>query len=120
MGEGTKEGRVGKKRKQRTFKGQELKNTKVSRKKKSRKGDNARKSGPRLPSTLRKELDKKDADTRSSDDEFISEEKVDVYEYEEDVPEEEKGSNRRFDPVEDVEYELPDDFEVEFKLIVRT
>ncbi|OAY80691.1 U3 small nucleolar RNA-associated protein 14 [Ananas comosus] len=37
----------------------------------------------------------------------------DVYEYDEPVPEEEARKNRRFDEVENYEYELPEDFEDE-------
>ncbi|KAK9945694.1 hypothetical protein M0R45_011193 [Rubus argutus] len=37
----------------------------------------------------------------------------DLYEYEEGVPEEESKKNRRFDPVDNLDYELPEDFEDE-------
>ncbi|KAE8657654.1 ABC transporter B family member 5 [Hibiscus syriacus] len=35
----------------------------------------------------------------------------DVYEYEDEVPQEESRKNRRFDPVDNYEYEIPEDFE---------
>ncbi|CAA6669107.1 unnamed protein product [Spirodela intermedia] len=103
----------GKKRKQRRPQGLGVENEKKDSRKKMRKDERRRKTGLRLPSALRKELSKVGGDSRNSDDESDVERKGDVYEYEEGIPEEEKGSNRRFDPVEDVEYELPDDFEDE-------
>lgn len=110
-------GTGGKKRKQRRPKGLGVEDEKKVSRKKVRKDERRRKTGPRLPSALRKELGGVGGDPRNSDDESDVERKGDVYEYEEGVPEEEKGSNRRFDPVEDVEYELPEDFEVGFLLV---
>uniref|UniRef100_A0A1D1YGT4 Uncharacterized protein C57A7.06 n=1 Tax=Anthurium amnicola TaxID=1678845 RepID=A0A1D1YGT4_9ARAE len=74
-----------------------------------------RKTGPRLPSALLKELDLAKARARDSDDGSGSdvEERGDVYEYEEGIPQEDSGRNRRFDPVDNLEYELPDNFEDE-------
>ena len=74
--------------------------------------------GPRLPSALRTELDHLNPRISSdSDDEIDFDVGNDVYEYEEDVPEEESRKNRRFDPVQNYEYELPEDFEVRFLLV---
>lgn len=73
------------------------------------------KTGPRLPSLLRKEVESLNANPDFSDDEEVSSDGVkEVYEYEEGVPEEESKRNRRFDPVENYEYELPEEFEVAF------
>ena len=41
----------------------------------------------------------------------------DVYEYEETIPEEESMKNRRFDHVENFEYELPKEFKVNLQII---
>ncbi|KAJ4968744.1 hypothetical protein NE237_015445 [Protea cynaroides] len=68
-----------------------------------------RKTGPRLPSALKHELDSRNSNQRTSDEEVDN----DVYEYEESMPEEESKKNRRFDPVDKLEYELPDEFEDE-------
>ncbi|KAF5731438.1 putative U3 small nucleolar RNA-associated protein [Tripterygium wilfordii] len=70
--------------------------------------------GPRLPTGLRRELDRVNhTNSDGEDDEIVSDEEKDVYEYEEGVPEEESRKNRRFDPVENYEYELPEKFEDE-------
>ncbi|KAK4796520.1 hypothetical protein SAY86_028846 [Trapa natans] len=81
-------------------------------------------SGPRLPNTMKKVLDR--LNTRSPVDSDGEENEVkidteensesvgnDIYEYEEEVAQEELGKNRRFDSVENLNYELPDDFEDE-------
>ncbi|KAJ4849284.1 hypothetical protein Tsubulata_021557 [Turnera subulata] len=80
----------------------------------------SRKTGPRLPNALRKELDRfnpKNDDRLDSegeeDEEIKSDDGNDLYEYEEGVAEEESRKNRRFDPVENYEYELPEDFKDE-------
>ncbi|XP_024026216.1 uncharacterized protein C57A7.06 [Morus notabilis] len=88
--------------------------------------DNKRKRrGPRLPSKFRKELDRlnpsgagrspsgSDAEERIDSDEGEVYAGNDVYEYEEGVTEEESKKNRRFDQVENLEYEMPEDFEDE-------
>lgn len=82
--------------------------------------------GPRLPNALRKELDvvEPTVDGQYSDgdeDGTDFEDRVvnDVYEYEEGIPEEESKKNRRFDTVENYEYELPEDFEVCPDIVVR-
>lgn len=86
------------------------KKTKTKRDERTKK----KKTGPRLPSSLRKELDIVNPTTSTySDEEIDSDEGNDIYEYEEGVPEEEVRKNKRFDPVENFEYELPDDFKDE-------
>lgn len=86
--------------------------------KKNKKDQETRKrTGPRLPSSLRKELDRLNAPLNSDDDEIDSDQGNDVYEYEEELPEEETRKNRRFDPVQNYEYELPEEFEVCFMFI---
>lgn len=74
--------------------------------------DEKRRTGPRLPQSLRKELDRINPNDQScsEEDEGIN---GDVYEYEERVPEEESKKNRRFDSVENYEYKLPEDFKDE-------
>ncbi|XP_022757960.1 uncharacterized protein C57A7.06 isoform X2 [Durio zibethinus] len=73
-----------------------------------------KRTGPHLPSALRTELDRlNNRISSNSDDEIDSDVGNDVYEYEEEVPQEESRKNRRFDPVENYEYELPEDFEDE-------
>ncbi|KAI3925416.1 hypothetical protein MKW98_015764, partial [Papaver atlanticum] len=79
-------------------------------------------SGPRLPNQLRKQiefLNQNNEPTHSDEDdeEIDSDEEVgglhindDLYEYEEVIPEEESKKNRRFDPVDNLEYELPDEY----------
>nr|XP_004246740.1 U3 small nucleolar RNA-associated protein 14 homolog A [Solanum lycopersicum] len=72
-----------------------------------------KRSGPRLPNAMLKELQlpKRYAD---SDEEIGSDDALnDLYEYEEGVAEEESRKNRRFDPVENYQYELPEEFEDE-------
>ncbi|KAB2605127.1 hypothetical protein D8674_004844 [Pyrus ussuriensis x Pyrus communis] len=83
--------------------------------KKQKKGADAReRKGPRLPNVLRKEVERlnpiEDEDIDSDEAEVYGR---DFYEYEEELPEEEKRKNRRFDPVENLEYQLPDEFEDE-------
>ncbi|GAB2278133.1 hypothetical protein Dimus_012830 [Dionaea muscipula] len=86
-----------------------------------RKGDKTKKrTGPRLPTALRRQLDNAESGRSDfhSDEEFVDfdggwEGRGEVYEYEEGVAEEESKKNRRFDPVENYEYELPEDFEDE-------
>lgn len=88
--------------------------------KKKKKDDNKRKkSGPRLPSQLQKEIDflnPNPTNTEDATDSDDSERVIDCnnlyYEYDEPIPQEESKKNRRFDPVDNLEYELPDQFEV--------
>ena len=75
------------------------------------KGKNARK-GPRLPTAIRQEVERLNPRQDFDDEDIESDEGNDVYEYEEGVPEEESKKNRRFDRVENYEYELPENFEV--------
>ncbi|KAI3829578.1 hypothetical protein L1987_03704 [Smallanthus sonchifolius] len=70
------------------------------------------KKGPHLPNALKKELESLNPSDRS-DEEIQSEDDMDVYEYEEKIPDEELKKNRRYDPVENFEYQLPKDFEDE-------
>ncbi|KAI3526852.1 hypothetical protein L1887_06118 [Cichorium endivia] len=81
---------------------------------KRRKGGNEKKwkKGPHLPNALQKELSSLNP-TYGSDEEIQSDDDIDVYEYEEKIPEEESKKNRRYDPVDNFEYELPKDFEDE-------
>ncbi|KAJ7972975.1 U3 small nucleolar RNA-associated protein 14 [Quillaja saponaria] len=85
-----------------------------------------KKSGPRLPNSLRKELESlKPSRPLNSDEEIVSDDAGDegefygrdVYEYEEEQAEEESHKNRRYDPVQvnKSEYELPDDLSDGFK-----
>lgn len=73
--------------------------------------------GPRLPNAFQKELHRRYPKGGPSDDEeeigfkFNHDVGADVYEYEEAIPEEESRKNKRFDPVENYQYELPEDFE---------
>lgn len=68
--------------------------------------------GPRLTNVLRKELgmleDKSSSDSGTEGEEGVR----DLYELDEEVAQEELGKNRRFDEVENYEYELPEDFKV--------
>ncbi|KAI5667661.1 hypothetical protein M9H77_17514 [Catharanthus roseus] len=91
-------------RKERVFK--KNKGSNVS--KKSKKEDRRRR-GPGLPNILRKEIDNLHtvAEVSGSEDE----ESNDFYEYEETFAEEEKQKNRRFDSVENYEYQIPDEIE---------
>jgi U3 small nucleolar RNA-associated protein 14 len=90
-----------------------------NKKKKNMDGRESRKrTGPHLPNSLRKEIELMNkAKPRNSDDddeeEIDSDDANDVYEYEEAIPEEESGKNRRYDPVENFEYELPEQFQDE-------
>ncbi|GER37853.1 U3 ribonucleoprotein family protein [Striga asiatica] len=103
------------------FRNKKRKSFSSSKKKKNRKEEaNGKrpKRGPRLPNALQKELsllsragegEPSDGDEEigSDDDAIVG----DVYEYEEGVPEEESMKNRRFDRVENYQFELPKDFE---------
>lgn len=87
--------------------------------KKGKKSDGRKRSGPRLPNLLRKELGRLNPNFPSNsegDEEIDSDEGElytgDVYEYQEGVPQEESRKNRRFDPVENFEYELPENYKV--------
>ncbi|XWS09588.1 hypothetical protein CRYUN_Cryun39dG0002700 [Craigia yunnanensis] len=112
-----------KKRKERAGGGEAITNKKFKKNwnskgltKKSKNKTNTRKekTGPHLPSALRTAIDRLNPIISSnSDDEIDLDMGNDVYEYEEEVPQEESRKNRRFDPIENYEYELPEDFEDE-------
>ena len=87
-------------------------NNRHTGKKKSKKtSDNQRKkTGPRLPSSLKKEIQHLNP-TPVDVDEIDS----DVYEYEEEQPEEESRKNKRYDPVSvNDNNDLSSDFEVSY------
>lgn len=79
---------------------------------KRRKGGKEKKwkKGPHLPNALQKELDSLNP---TNDQQIHSDDDIDVYEYEEKIPDEESKKNRRYDPVDNFEYQLPKDFEDE-------
>lgn len=86
-----------------------------------RKEERDKRRGPRLPSSLRRELHLQnpcDDENREDDEEENGERgrpafSSDMYEYEENQAPEESHKNRRFDDVDRLEYELPSDFEDE-------
>ena len=89
----------------------------LTKKSKNKTNTRKEKTGPHLPSALRTVIDRLNPRISSnSNDEIDSDVGNNVYEYEEEVPQEESRKNRRFDPVENYEYELPEDFEVRFSL----
>ncbi|CAI9771972.1 unnamed protein product [Fraxinus pennsylvanica] len=102
-------------------KGREFKNRKRNNSSSRTKGkeQNRPRRGPRLPNALQKELNLLNPAVErgfSDGDEDINFGDIvgnDVYEYEEGIPEEESKKNKRFDPVDNNEYELPEDFEDE-------
>ncbi|KAK9732866.1 hypothetical protein RND81_04G028300 [Saponaria officinalis] len=80
-------------------------------------------TGPRLPAALRKQLGVIRNPNLDSDDDFDDvvyggddidsdegENVNDFFEYEEEVAEEESKKNRRYDPVDNFEYQLPEKF----------
>ncbi|XP_060201745.1 uncharacterized protein LOC132630187 isoform X2 [Lycium barbarum] len=78
------------------------------------KGKDGKRKGPRLPNAMLKELQIRKRYNESDDEEIGTDDAInDFYEYEEGVAEEETRKNRRFDPVENFQYELPDEFEDE-------
>ncbi|KNA13232.1 hypothetical protein SOVF_118770 [Spinacia oleracea] len=86
-------------------------------------GGGGERRGPRLPSAFRKQLDNfknpNNGDDDVEDDEVIDSDEgelnyvKDFYVYEEEVAEEESKKNRRFDHVENYEYQLPEKFKDE-------
>ncbi|XP_009417726.2 uncharacterized protein C57A7.06 [Musa acuminata AAA Group] len=86
------------------------KNMKINNKKEQR-----RRHGPRIPTALHKDLKRLNPEPSHDESDWESEEMMEenAYEYEEAVAEEEARKNRRFDSVENYEYELPEDFEDE-------
>ncbi|KAK8960785.1 hypothetical protein KSP40_PGU017654 [Platanthera guangdongensis] len=89
--------------------------TKKKKKKsmKEMKGGRREKSGPHLPSSFLKEIGIQKPISNSSDQVEGDDESDDLYEYVEKLPEEERKENRRFDQVENYDYELPEEFEDE-------
>lgn len=77
------------------------------------KANGKQRTGPHLPNAMRKELDLINPKNSDSDEEINSDIGGDVYEYEEELAEEESKKNRRFDPVDNYEYELPEKFKDE-------
>ncbi|XP_071720451.1 U3 small nucleolar RNA-associated protein 14 [Rutidosis leptorrhynchoides] len=74
--------------------------------------DKTWKKGPHLPNAIKKEIETLNGNN-SSDDDIQSDENIDLYEYEEDIADEELKKNRRYDPVDNFEYQLPKDFKDE-------
>ncbi|KAF5183211.1 U3 small nucleolar rna-associated protein [Thalictrum thalictroides] len=89
------------------------KKTSLGGSKYEKKNSKDEKKGPRLPSALQREVDS--LNTRYSDNSDEEEElhDTDIYEYNEAQAEEESRKNRRYDPVDNLEYKLPDEFEDE-------
>jgi U3 small nucleolar RNA-associated protein 14 len=89
-----------------------------NKKRTGKKSEERKRTGPRLPNSLRKELERLNPSTKlNSDDEEIDSDEGefntnDFYEYQEEIPQEESRKNRRFDPIDNFEYELPEDFKV--------
>ncbi|KAL5561442.1 hypothetical protein UlMin_031189 [Ulmus minor] len=89
---------------------------KKNKKQKTSAKKDKKRRGPRLPSAFRKELDRFNPSADGASDSDVDEAVGylnDLYEYEEEVPEEESKRNRRFDTVENCEYELPENFKDE-------
>lgn len=93
--------------------GGESKGKKKFRSRGNTKPNGRQRTGPALPNALRKELDRLNPKNSNSDEEISSDVGGDVYEYDEEVAEEELKKNRRFDPVENYEYQLPENFKDE-------
>lgn len=102
-------------------------NKKLPNSKPKKKGrGNTKRSGPHLPNSLRREIQLLNPNPNPTpslsddDDDFDSAAANDLYEYEEAAPQEESRKNRRYDPVENFEYELPDEFKVSFYSFIIT
>lgn len=68
---------------------------------------------------LKKEVESLNPNSDQEDEDIKSD--IDLYEYEEQIPDEESRKNRRYDPVDNFEYQLPKDFQVFFficKLVI--
>ncbi|XP_070018853.1 uncharacterized protein [Nicotiana sylvestris] len=85
------------------------------RKQNSHKGKDGRRKGPRLPKAMLKVLQLPKIFNEHSDEDISSSDEAvnDFFENEEGVAEEESKKNKRFDHVENFQYELPYDFEIE-------
>ncbi|CAI0450113.1 unnamed protein product [Linum tenue] len=93
--------------------GREKGNNKSRKMSSNKKGgkEKGKRTGPRLPNALLKQLDRINPSSRFDDDGDVSSDGgKDLYEYEEEVAEEEAGKNRRFDAIKNYDYELPEDF----------
>lgn len=111
-------GKIQKRRQDKKKMRDEKKHSKVSEK--ENKSSNERRlnrRGPRLAPSLQKEIDRMNGtngfDSYEGGDSDAGETFTgDFYEYEEVIPEEESKKNRRYDAVDNYEYELPDHFKV--------
>ncbi|KAL5701304.1 hypothetical protein ACHQM5_026654 [Ranunculus cassubicifolius] len=97
--------------------GGEKKRKSIGSKKNPKKNREERK-GPRIPNSLRREVDSVNPRNRGSDDDSDNDDEIDlqdidVYEYDEAKAEEESKKNKRYDAVENYQYELPEEFEDE-------
>ncbi|GAA0169684.1 RNA metabolism protein [Lithospermum erythrorhizon] len=91
----------------------QLKKKRISVKKhNSIKGEGGKNRGPGLPNQLRKEINFLDETQHSFNDDDVNFDD-DVYEYEEEDAIEDLKKNHQFDPVDNLEYELPGDFKDE-------
>ncbi|KAK4413376.1 putative protein C57A7.06 [Sesamum alatum] len=113
----SKDGMAQSGKKDREFRNKKRKNLSSNKKNKNEDAsEKRRRRGPRLPNALRRELDvfnrNVEGETSDFDEGIASDDAVgnDVYEYEEGIAEEESKKNRRFDTVENYQYELPEDF----------
>lgn len=79
----------------------------VSKKSKKTSDVRRKRTGPHLPSSLKKQIESLNPTTVD-----IDEVDNDVYEYEEELPEEESRKNKRYDPVSVKDNDLSSDFEV--------
>ncbi|XP_057822016.2 uncharacterized protein C57A7.06 [Cryptomeria japonica] len=87
---------------------------KVNKNKKNKSGGSKKSRVPRLPFSLKKEIDifhpiSNDEEDQNDGDRLDGDE----YEYEEDSAQEDTKKNKRYDQVDNLEYELPSDFEDE-------
>eukprot|EP00249_Psilotum_nudum_P004058 c17582_g1_i1 orf=160-678(+) len=92
-----------------------VQNYQLARQPKTKNTKVKRRNGPHLPASLKRQINEiKIPRVTSSEDELEDKENAwDIYEYEEDVAQEESGKNRRFDTIDQLEYRLPSDFEDE-------
>lgn len=94
--------------------GNQMRKNKHTNSKKGGRGEKTKRTGPHLPNALRREVEllNPNPNPSLSDEEIDSDDANDLYEYEEAIPEEESRKNRRYDPVDNFEYQLPDQFKV--------
>ncbi|KAF6141865.1 hypothetical protein GIB67_003236 [Kingdonia uniflora] len=95
---------------------QTLERKKSKKSNNSRRDDNRKKRGPRLPSAIRKEIGIVKHNPGDSEEDLDSDqgdEELDPFELEDEpLAEEDLKKNRRFDPVDNLEYKFPEEFEV--------